>query len=576
MMMDIVPQGLFCSLKEGAVKSFTDAKTGGIKECISLIPENVFGDDFNPKLQTLAEDCLTLSPHAKAIVTKRTEALKVAWEKLLTENGFPVQPKKLSREAEDLKATFTKTLKIGTLLTNKVEREVVMANADKPPSLKEMQRMSNFLNDETVQSNLVNYLSTNHQASNATALELIKDLKRSTLKEAFNSPAFRTQLEASLKDTVTHGNDFEFAQFKPTVDGHMPVVSPADLNLVEANMRYTDVSGLDLAGKYLSGTDFRHANLAGSNLTDTQLQSTQFQHANLRGTNFSLPERNNQKPVNCIDLTGADLEGSQWRNRRVTSDAFDSNKLTHVDLSGSEFRPGKGLYGSDLTTTNLSGATMHDWSMKGNKTSPLTNFTGADLTGLKAEDLNLANHQLSGANLTDANLHGAVLPHTDLSGANLQGADLRQSHMQGANLDGATITPSTQLYGAKLTSLANENVPLAAREQITSLNLDPNKAASLNGTIFEEGSVLDNVDFRGATFNPNLTDGEAPLLKSSTFYDADVAHSYPLDKVDGSPEGFRWDARRAYHNPPPPTAPAVAEIESTKKGGFLGRIFGNK
>lgn len=130
------------------------------------------------------------------------------------------------------------------------------------------------------------------------------------------------------------------------------------------------------------------------------------------------------RPLEGIDLHGADLSYSRW-----SDSLLEGANLSHCSLIESE------LQGADLDQVDLSGANMHK-----------TDLEEASLRGSNLDSLRAWHSSFTDADLTDATLRGSSLEWCDLSGARLTGADL-----EGANLTSAHLV-QTDLRNAKLTS----------------------------------------------------------------------------------------------------------------------------
>lgn len=94
-------------------------------------------------------------------------------------------------------------------------------------------------------------------------------------------------------------------------------------------LRFTDLSGFDLANANLSNVDFSRSNLSGTKLTGANLYQAEFFSANLRGAN-----------LNSADLRGAKLHNTDLREA----------SLQHSDLFRADF------IGSRLAKSNFKSA----------------------------------------------------------------------------------------------------------------------------------------------------------------------------------------------------------------------------
>ena len=160
----------------------------------------------------------------------------------------------------------------------------------------------------------------------------------------------------------------------------------------QADLSYTDLSGLNLANANLRGAnmesvDLVFASLEGANLLDANLLGAKLMVANLKGAN--LLDAN----LLVAKLTGAKLIGAN---------------LEHANLRSAK-----------LVGARLEGANLLD-------------------ANLKHADLMVAN--LEGANLTRANMKFADLERANLGHADLTFADLKDANLKLADLTGVNLT----------------------------------------------------------------------------------------------------------------------------------------
>src|SRR5215217_2515966 len=152
-----------------------------------------------------------------------------------------------------------------------------------------------------------------------------------------------------------------------------------------------------------------------------------------------------QKATPIIDLDGADLQGIDLSNDRLSGGPFLANYLEELERLGA--RPLEGAPASDSefgsSPADLSGASLRDADLS-SAWLDVVDLSGADLAsvGLYHTDLNGA--ILSGAILNEAELKGA-----DLSGADLRGALLVEANLRNASLSKAILSDAS-LFRADL------------------------------------------------------------------------------------------------------------------------------
>jgi uncharacterized protein YjbI with pentapeptide repeats len=136
------------------------------------------------------------------------------------------------------------------------------------------------------------------------------------------------------------------------------------------------------------------------------------------------------------------------------------------------------LAGADLEGANLGSATLAGANLAG------ANLAGANLAGADVEGANLSGARLRGANLFRANLRFADLRFADLSSlsdAESTGAYLGDANLSGANLYRANLS-NAYLYRAKL-----RNANLSDAQSVTEDQLEE-QAKTLEGATMPDGS----------------------------------------------------------------------------------------
>jgi uncharacterized protein YjbI with pentapeptide repeats len=127
-----------------------------------------------------------------------------------------------------------------------------------------------------------------------------------------------------------------------------------------------------------------------------------------------------QKANPVIDLDGADLQGIDLSNDRLSGGPFLANYLEALQRLGA--RPLEGAPASDSEFGS----------------SP------ADLSGASLRDADLSSAWLDGVDLSGADLASAGLYHTDLNGAILSGAILNEAELKGADLSRADLSDAQE------------------------------------------------------------------------------------------------------------------------------------
>ena len=158
--------------------------------------------------------------------------------------------------------------------------------------------------------------------------------------------------------------------------------------------RNTLFSGADLRGSNLKGVDLSGIHLRGANLQDA-------------------------------DLSGANLTGAELGEAKLWGACLNQANLSHADLQRADLRwaqlneatlPSANLNGANLTNAQLSKADLHEatfqWAQVGGALFHEANLTGVDCVGTNFTKVNLSQADLSDADLRKTNLSEAVLVGT--------------------------------------------------------------------------------------------------------------------------------------------------------------------
>ncbi len=178
-------------------------------------------------------------------------------------------------------------------------------------------------------------------------------------------------------------------------------INLAGAQLGDSSLNLTNVClrGADLRDSQLSGVDFAGADLAGADFTGAILIGANLSGADLTGAIFS----------------GANLDQANLAGAQLTSANFARANLSLANLSSAN------LTGANLQTPGLQGTILRDAILN------RTDFTGAVL----------ATADLQGANMLGAVLDGATLMGVDLRGV----TNLTPEQLDAASFDGTTQLP---------------------------------------------------------------------------------------------------------------------------------------
>ena len=193
-------------------------------------------------------------------------------------------------------------------------------------------------------------------------------------------------------------------------------------------------------------------------------------------------------------------------------DFSETNVLKNLDLKGADLSKAiiSGDMGAaDISNANLSGASIIGSLIINPETySENTNFSNLQSDGnnpLIAENALLSNSNFSNANLYGVKMKGALLENSNFNSAILTSADLEMTNFQGANLS------NTELTYANLTSGIYNNTQ-AKSANFTSANLS---YANFSDANLEQANLID-ADLNGAIFfGTNLKSTDLSLTKNA-------------------------------------------------------------
>jgi len=189
------------------------------------------------------------------------------------------------------------------------------------------------------------------------------------------------------------------------------------VNLRKLNLRGVDFSGVDLSHASLSEADLSEANLSEANFFAATLSKTKLNRANLSGANLS--EADLTEADLCeANLIDASLIGTRLlraclsRACLIDADLLDAN-LIEADLSGADLNRAN-LSEADLSQTNLSQANLCEASLI-KTVLTATNITGCRVYGLSAWDVQLEGAIQSDLIITPAGAPAITVDHLEVA-----------------------------------------------------------------------------------------------------------------------------------------------------------------
>jgi uncharacterized protein YjbI with pentapeptide repeats len=117
--------------------------------------------------------------------------------------------------------------------------------------------------------------------------------------------------------------------------------TPGKIDLQQANLSHTNLSGAILSKMNLGGADLSHADLSNAKLVQVNLAGANLSHANLTGAELQQS-----------DLTGADLSFAQLTNANLQQSILAKTNLMCANLNQAN------LNRANMSSSDISGATF--------------------------------------------------------------------------------------------------------------------------------------------------------------------------------------------------------------------------
>jgi len=282
-----------------------------------------------------------------------------------------------------------------------------------------------------------------------------------------------------------------------------------------------DLQGRDFSGQDLVGAVFSGANLSNANFKGSVLVGAKFNDATLLDTDFSDANARDSVFEGVVAAQGATYLSDDTDELISGSAEYTPSSVanfTATILSGASLC--RGWFGgvsferSDLTNANLEGAnflrsddtTQFGWETYENPTGVYVGssvrgacFKRADLSGVRAMNVNLSLCDFSDSNLSGASLQGSQWEGANLSGANFTGALLLRATFGVGNSEddrvayGAGSPQNTQfnrtiLVNTVLTGSVFRHFKYAESTRL--LRREDLVGAILGGTTLADGSLV--------------------------------------------------------------------------------------
>ena len=183
-----------------------------------------------------------------------------------------------------------------------------------------------------------------------------------------------------------------------------------------ANFKFCILDGLDFRGANLTGSEFTGSSFVKAILDRCTFDQSNFYACDLRETS----------------MNGASFRRADFRGAYIADARVENSDFTSVDMrEGRMMKKAKGRLHNKtmangeeaLVSTSFERANIKNSNFTGAK-AYRTDFSGADMTGVR---------------MVDADLRKAKFEETNLSGADLTGSDLRSAKLVKSILSGANL-----------------------------------------------------------------------------------------------------------------------------------------
>ena len=205
------------------------------------------------------------------------------------------------------------------------------------------------------------------------------------------------------------------------------------IKLTHASLRHVDLSTAQLPGAVLDNAILDGATFTGANLSQAKLNGASLQCLSPTGGGTA----------QCVDLTGAQLQGALLNNANLTGaslyNAFLSNN-TNGKITDAASLHQAHIKNVNLAFAQLSGVDFHLANFYGDV--PANNANGCATTGSNHTGFTVGCASAHGANMSETRFGGAYLYGVDFTNASIAGVDFSDAVLVGANFAGALISPS--------------------------------------------------------------------------------------------------------------------------------------
>lgn len=225
------------------------------------------------------------------------------------------------------------------------------------------------------------------------------------------------------------------------------------------------ITAVDARQRNFADEDFSGADFSGLSYTGIDFSHVLFVGANLSGSNFSNPEWNRSQRSSFY-FPELEIDYSTFDRANFTGADLSSGKFEDIYLGGANFQQAN-LQGTSFLQARLKGADFQsacfiDTHVNGQHVNTATKFQQADIQGCNFQECILPGANFKMTDAQNTNYHKSVLARARFNETNLSKANLTNTNLEQTSFVKANLT-GAKLNGAclKQTQFKGANLYLA-------------------------------------------------------------------------------------------------------------------
>jgi uncharacterized protein YjbI with pentapeptide repeats len=170
---------------------------------------------------------------------------------------------------------------------------------------------------------------------------------------------------------------------------------------VKANTFVGDISGVNISGNHIYGTNISGVNISGNHIYGTNISGVNISGNHIYGTNIS-----------GVNISGVNISGNHIYGTNISGVNISGNHIYGTNISGINIS-GNHIYGTNISGVNISGV----------------NISGNHIYGTNISGINISGEHIYGTNISGEHIYG-----TNISGINISGVNISGNHIYGTEL----------------------------------------------------------------------------------------------------------------------------------------------